>query len=686
MRKVGIIAAVVVGVIVIGLGAFLALFNPNDYRGVIQSQLEQALGRKVQLGDMSLGIFPLRFRVKNISIADDPHFGSKRPFLQAAELAVSVKLFPLLSKKVEVDSLSLERPAGELIKNPQGTWNFSTLGSNKPPSGGSTSGEVSLGELTVDDGMVAITDEQARKPRAAYDHINIALKDFSPTSAFSLKASAHLPGSGAEEISLEGKGGPLTKDPNLFPFKGSLDLKEVSIAGLEKFMQSAASGNDGSLSGHTTVANENGRAAAAGQVNIQNLKVKGTTVGFPVSLDYDLNHDLSASLLKINKSTLKLGSTPLFITGTVNGKPTPAQVDLNIKANDVSIAEAAKLASSAGIAFGAGTTVNGRLTADLQARGASDKPALNGVIKGRDLQISGKDIAQPVSVKAISLNLNPSEVRSDPFNVTSGGTTATSQFSLKQYTSENPSVDASLRAPSAALPDLLSMAKAYGVTGLEKISGAGTLAVDLHAAGPVKSLSGDEIMRTLNGTMNLNFNNVRYAGVDIAHQISSLGGFMKSGAADKGYTNILKLTGNILVKNGLAQTNNLQALLDIGNVGAVGTANLASQALNLNVTAVLNKAFSQQVGGGNLTAALANPQGEIVVPAIVTGTLQNPKFSPDVEKLAKMRLKGLMPTSDNPLGGAAGILGGLSGQPATKGTQPQNPADQIIGLFGKKKK
>jgi len=105
---------------------------------------------------------------------------------------------------------------------------------------------------------------------------------------------------------------------------------------------------------------------------------------------------------------------------------------------------------------------------------------------------------------------------------------------------------------------------------------------------------------------------------------------------------------------------------------------------------VLSKAFSQQVGGAGvgsfMNTALANNQGEIVIPAIVTGTFQNPRFAPDVQKIAQMKLKGLMPTGDNPLGAASSILGGATGQ---KGQQPagqQNPVNQIMGLFGTKKK
>ena len=104
MRKIAIVIGIIVVVIVAAVGIFVATFNPNDYRGTVQTKLEQQLDRKVTLGNMELGLFPLRFRVFNLSIADDPKFGS-RAFVQTQELSVSVKLLPLLSKSVQIDSL-----------------------------------------------------------------------------------------------------------------------------------------------------------------------------------------------------------------------------------------------------------------------------------------------------------------------------------------------------------------------------------------------------------------------------------------------------------------------------------------------------------------------------------------------------------------------------------------------------
>jgi hypothetical protein len=276
---------------------------------------------------------------------------------------------------------------------------------------------------------------------------------------------------------------------------------------------------------------------------------------------------------------------------------------------------------------------------------------LNGTITASNVQASGRDMAQPVQIESASLTLTPSEIRSSPFNVVSGGTTLNSQFSLHNYLSPGPLVDATVRAPNAQLPAILAMAKAYGVTSLDKVNGAGTLNLDMHASGPITAITGPEIMKALNGTMNLNFNNVKYSGADISHELASIAGFLgaySTGQTTQGITNIVKMTGNILVKNGVAQTSDLQAQLDMGNVGAVGTANLATEALNLRVTAVLflrvtavlflrvtavlSQASSQRVGGQNvggfMKTALANNQGELVIPALVTCTFSKPRFEP----------------------------------------------------------
>src|SRR6202142_639645 len=329
MRKIAIVVGIVVVIIFIAVGVFVATFNPNEYRGTVQAKLEQQLDRKVALGNMDLGLLPLRFRVANLSISDDPKFNSKLSFIQTQELSVSVKLLPLLSKSVEIDSLTLERPSVELIKNAEGVWNFATLGQNAPAAAPSSSQQpFSLGELAIKDGQIAITDLQDHRPRTVYDHINLKLTDFAPDAPFSLDASVHLPGPGSQEVRLQGKGGPLSHaNPASTPFKGTLDLKGVVISGLQKFLESPALINtDGVLSGHTNIASANGKLLASGQMNLDKPRLHGIDVGYPISADYDISDDLLDDVLRIDKGAIKLGPTPLFISGTVNSKSTPAQI------------------------------------------------------------------------------------------------------------------------------------------------------------------------------------------------------------------------------------------------------------------------------------------------------------------------------------------------------------------------
>ena len=115
MRKLKIVAGIVVALIVIAvLGVWLFL-DVNKYRPQIQAKLEEQLQRKVTLGNMSLGLLPLRFTVQNVVIAEDPAFKSEFPFTHAKQLDVSVSLLPLLSGNVKVNSVDLDEPSVELL-------------------------------------------------------------------------------------------------------------------------------------------------------------------------------------------------------------------------------------------------------------------------------------------------------------------------------------------------------------------------------------------------------------------------------------------------------------------------------------------------------------------------------------------------------------------------------------------
>ena len=65
MRKIKILAGVAIALIVVVLGALWLLLDVNRYRPQIQTKVEEQLQRKVTLGNMKLGFFPVRFTVQD---------------------------------------------------------------------------------------------------------------------------------------------------------------------------------------------------------------------------------------------------------------------------------------------------------------------------------------------------------------------------------------------------------------------------------------------------------------------------------------------------------------------------------------------------------------------------------------------------------------------------------------------
>ena len=116
----------------------------------------------------------------------------------------------------------------------------------------------------------------------------------------------------------------------------------------------------------------------------------------------------------------------------------------------------------------------------------------------------------------------------------------------------------------------------------------------------------------------------------------------------------------------------------------------------MHLTAVMSKQFSQSVGGtsvgGYVNTALGNKNGELVLPVIVSGTMSHPTVTPDVQKLAEMKLNNIIPNAGGiGVGGAVGrkLTNKAAGQPAGKQAQPtqqQQLQDALGGLFGAKKK
>ncbi len=165
MIRLLLILIAIVAVLIGGVAAAVHFVPSSVYKDKIETAAEAALGRDVVIdGDIKLSIFPkITASAGQTTVANPEGFGSSN-FASMTELRAAVKLWPLLSRNVEIDEFILVDPKLSLIQlaNGENNWTFSaetpkeTTPDNSPsaPSGVSAKlGDVRLinGDLTYDD-------------------------------------------------------------------------------------------------------------------------------------------------------------------------------------------------------------------------------------------------------------------------------------------------------------------------------------------------------------------------------------------------------------------------------------------------------------------------------------------------------------------------------------------------------
>src|ERR1700757_3344641 len=130
-RKIIYIAGGIVVVLLLMVILLPFVIDANRFRPEIESSLNSALNRKVDIGNIRLSILSGGVTVENVSISDDPSFGTQ-PFLKAKSLSVNLELLPLiLSRAIHVTGLTIDQPSVTFLRSQAGNWNFSTLGASQ---------------------------------------------------------------------------------------------------------------------------------------------------------------------------------------------------------------------------------------------------------------------------------------------------------------------------------------------------------------------------------------------------------------------------------------------------------------------------------------------------------------------------------------------------------------------------
>jgi len=167
MKRIFIIAGVIVAVLVAAVMIVPMLIPSDVYRQQIEKAATEALGREVKVtGKIGVSVFPrIEARAEGATIANPPGFGDA-PFASMKQLRAAVKLIPLLFSKVEIDEFVLVDPNIGLINLEDGTnnWTFEVAGS-KPTEPQAKPGaplSASLGDVRIMNGTVSYDDRAAK--------------------------------------------------------------------------------------------------------------------------------------------------------------------------------------------------------------------------------------------------------------------------------------------------------------------------------------------------------------------------------------------------------------------------------------------------------------------------------------------------------------------------------------------
>lgn len=121
------IAAGLVAVIIIAIAVIAVTVDPNDYRDEITDVVKKETGRDLKIEAMSLSFFPhLGLNLENTSLSNATGF-SEQAFLKVDKVQVGAAIWPLLSQRLEIDTLTLHGLTLNLEKSAKGTSNWDDL-------------------------------------------------------------------------------------------------------------------------------------------------------------------------------------------------------------------------------------------------------------------------------------------------------------------------------------------------------------------------------------------------------------------------------------------------------------------------------------------------------------------------------------------------------------------------------
>lgn len=457
MRRVILIATAVVGVIVIVTGAIVlyAVINLNsiiaERRQTILDKVSVALGREVHADDIKASVgWGVMADLTGVRIGDDPAI-SQKPFVEASDVYAKLQLMPLLSRRLEITEVTLDKPVIRIVQTRDGRLNVSTIGQKKggPEAARETgkekkdraAGSSSLGSLSVKDFSVnngtLIFQQEGGAEAASFNAIDLSVKDFDFTSPISIKLTfAAL--SDQQNFKLAASIGPLLKNGELdlqaIPLSARLKAGPIAISRL-KAIPMLAKSIPQQLSIPDPVSFTADAAGTFEAIKFHlSSDLSASRVAYGDAFDKPAGETLKVSAegwrrgsaIDVQHADLTLGDLVMKATNLkVGGGRTSARIDTN----NFDIASLGKILLAIGKN---GLSGKSEIHSDVALSGG--KPSANGTVALADVAMTAPDSKSPgVSHVNGTVKLNGSSADAGPITFKLGGSQATLKSHIDQF-------------------------------------------------------------------------------------------------------------------------------------------------------------------------------------------------------------------------------------------------------------
>ncbi len=219
-RRMVRVAWLSLAILVFLVGALLLVPEFVDlgvFKGTYLPLIEETLRRRVDVGEVRLSLIPTpSIRLSNLKISDSSAFPQNTLFA-VEQLQLRLKLWPLLHRRFEVTEFVLQKPVINLLKQADGSFNYSDLTTKSVSSAAKNDHQkkrplaqssepatfplVLPTRMRIHDGQLNL-ETNGQKP-VQINGIELSLQEFSGSRPFPYRAAFNYPG--LKTVSLEGE-------------------------------------------------------------------------------------------------------------------------------------------------------------------------------------------------------------------------------------------------------------------------------------------------------------------------------------------------------------------------------------------------------------------------------------------------------------------------------------------------